>query len=136
MEFSQFLESTSKRDICSAIPDDVIDFLIWKDNFGKTVVHIDTCPLLGEKSVSSCVCPKRLAYGSIDSIIGKLRAIFNKYGDRQLIVFSLGWPTPQLHHWLSPIYRLSERNSSSQESCRDRLNHFLFRIWCFIFRNN
>ena len=80
MEFSQFLESTSKRDICSAIPDDVVDFLIWKDNFGKTVVHFDTCPLFGEKSVSSCVCPKRLAYGPVDSIIGKLRAIFNKYG--------------------------------------------------------
>ena len=79
MEFSQFLESTSKRDIRSAKPDDVIDFLIWKDNFGKTVVHFDTCPLFGEKSVSSCVCPKRLAYGSVDSIIGKLRAIFNKY---------------------------------------------------------
>ena len=25
MEFSQFLESTLKRDICPAIPDDVID---------------------------------------------------------------------------------------------------------------
>ena len=80
MEFSQLLESTSKRDICSAIPDDVVDFLIWKDNFGKTVVHFDTCPLFGEKSVSSCVCPKRLAYGWGDSIIGKLRAIFSKYG--------------------------------------------------------
>ena len=44
------------------------------------MVHFDTCPLFGEKSVSSCVCPKRLAYGSVDSIIGKLRAIFNKYG--------------------------------------------------------
>jgi len=51
IEFSEFLESTSKRDICSAIPDDGIDFLIWNDNFGKTVVHIDTCPLFGEKSV-------------------------------------------------------------------------------------
>jgi len=80
MEFSQFLESTLKRDICSAIPGDVIDFLIWKDNFGKTVVHIDTCPFFGEKSASSCVCPKHLAYGSVDSIIGKLTAIFNKYG--------------------------------------------------------
>ena len=80
MEFSQFLESTSNRDICLAITDDVIDFLIWKDNFGKTVVHFDTCPLFGEKSVSSCVCPKRLSYSSVDSIIGKLRAIFNKYG--------------------------------------------------------
>ena len=47
MEFSQFLESTSKRAIC---------------------------PLFGEKSVSPCVCRKRL-----DSIIGKLRALFNKY---------------------------------------------------------
>lgn len=80
MEFSKFLESTSKKDICSAILDDVVDFLIWKDNFGKTVVHFDTCPLLGENSVSSCVCPRCLAYGSVDSIIGKLRAIFSKYG--------------------------------------------------------
>ena len=69
MEFPQFLESTSKRDICSAIPDDVIDFLIWKDNFGKTVVHIDSCPFSGEKNASSCVCPKPLAYGSIDWIM-------------------------------------------------------------------
>ena len=44
------------------------------------MVHFDTCPLFGEKSVSSCVCPERLAYGSVDSIIGKLRAIFSKYG--------------------------------------------------------
>ena len=78
MEFSQFLESTSKRDICSAIP--VVDFLIWRDNFGNMVIHFDRCPLFGEKGVSSRVCPKRLAYGSVDSIIGKLRAIFSKYG--------------------------------------------------------
>ena len=44
------------------------------------MVHIDSCPLLGEKNASCCVCPKRLAYGSINSIIGKLTAIFNKYG--------------------------------------------------------
>ena len=50
----------------------MVDFLIWKDNFGKTV------RVLG-KSVSF-LCSKRLAYGSVDSIIGKLRAIFNKYG--------------------------------------------------------
>ena len=80
MEFLQFLETTSKRDICAAIPDDVVDFLIWKDNFGKTVVHMVACPFSGENRVSSCVCPKRLAYGSVDSIIGKLRAMFNKYG--------------------------------------------------------
>ena len=72
MEFSKFLVSTPKRDICSGIPDEVVYFLIWKDKFGKTV--------FGEKSVSSCVCPKRLTYDSVDSIIRKLRAIFSKYG--------------------------------------------------------
>jgi len=56
MGFSQFLESISKKNFCSAIPDDVIDFLIWKDNFGKTVVH-DTCPLFCEKSVSFLCLP-------------------------------------------------------------------------------
>ena len=44
------------------------------------MAHFYTCPLFGEKSVSSCVCPKRLAHVSVDSIIGKLRAIFSKYG--------------------------------------------------------
>ena len=80
MEFMKFLESTSQRDMCTAIPDDTVDFLIWKDSFGKRAVHCDTCPLFGEKSVLSCSCPKRLAYSLVDSIIGKLRAIFKKYG--------------------------------------------------------
>ena len=75
-----FLGFTSQWDMCTAIPDDVVDFLIRKDSFGKTVVHCDTCPFFGERSNSSCSCPKRLAYGSVDSTIGKLRAIFNKYG--------------------------------------------------------
>ena len=44
------------------------------------MVHCDTCPFFGERSNSSSSCPKRLAYGSVDSTIGKLRAIFNKYG--------------------------------------------------------
>ena len=39
VEFMDFLGFTSQRDMCTAIPDDVVDFLIWKDSFGKTVVH-------------------------------------------------------------------------------------------------
>ena len=30
MEFKKFLESTSQRDMCTAIPDDVVDFFICK----------------------------------------------------------------------------------------------------------
>ena len=59
MEFKKFLESTSQTDMCTAISDDIVDFLIWKDSFGKTVVPFDTCPLFGEKSILSCSCHKR-----------------------------------------------------------------------------
>ena len=79
VEFMDFLALTSQRDMCTAVPDDV-DFVIWKDSFGKTVVHCDTCPFLGERTNSSCSCPKRLAYGSVDFTVGKLTAVFNKYG--------------------------------------------------------
>jgi len=30
IEFKKFLESTSQRDMCVAIPDDVVDFLVCK----------------------------------------------------------------------------------------------------------
>ena len=30
MEFKRFLESTSQRDMCTAVPDDVVDLLICK----------------------------------------------------------------------------------------------------------
>ena len=88
MEFTKFLESSSQQDMCKALPDDVINFLIWKNGFVKTIVHFDARPLFGEKSASSCSCPTRLGYGSVDSLIGKLRAIFNKYG-RSAIYISL-----------------------------------------------
>ena len=136
MEFSQFLESTSKRDICSAIPDDVIDFLIWKDNFGKTVVHIDSCPLLGEKNASSCVCPKRLAYGSIDSIIGKLRAIFNKYGRSATESLFPGIANPAASPLVKSYLSAVREEQLAARVMQRRLNLSFFRIWCFLSSNN
>ena len=81
LEFSAFLaKSALGRDIATATPDDVVNSLIWKDQFGKTVVHLDLCPFFGQKKETSCRCPKRLAYGSLDSLVGKLRAIFSQAG--------------------------------------------------------
>ena len=54
--------------------DDVIKFLIYKDSSGRTVVHVPTC------SGGPCACPRRLAAGTVDSLLGKLRSIFNKLG--------------------------------------------------------
>ena len=52
----------------------IVKFLISKDKSGRTVVHSSSCPR------ASCTCPKRLAAGSVDSLMGRLRAIFNNLG--------------------------------------------------------
>ena len=66
--------------MATATPDDIINFLIWKDSSGKTTVHIDDCSNFGNKRKTDCSCPKRLAYGTVDSLIGKLRSIFCNFG--------------------------------------------------------
>ena len=38
--------------------------------------------LFGRKGSFSCLCPTRLAYGTVDSLIGNLRALFNESGRR------------------------------------------------------
>ena len=44
------------------------------DAAGKQELHI------GSYSSKTCSCPKRLAAGTVDSYIGKLRSIFNRLG--------------------------------------------------------
>ena len=75
-ELTGFLSRlTPRRNISCAIPEDVVSFLIWKDSFGKTRIHRDECRLFGD-----CTCPKRLAFGTVDSVIRKLRSIFSAAG--------------------------------------------------------
>ena len=98
-ELSRFLTlATPDRDITSATPDDVVNFVIWKDRAGETVVHSETCPYAGQKSRDGCKCPRRLAFGTVDSLIGKLRSIFAEWcRTRSLVTVIL-----QLHGNLSP----------------------------------
>lgn len=75
----KFLRSLpTPKDLDSATPLDLVRFLVWKDATGKTQVHLTTCPHRGLKGVFLCQCPLRLAAGTIDALIGKLRAIFNE----------------------------------------------------------
>ena len=75
-EFVDFLASrVSPKALVSALPKDVTAFLVWKDRAGKTKVHQPACSALS--------CPDtvwRLASGTVDSLIGKLRAIFAENG--------------------------------------------------------
>ena len=43
-------------------------------------VHQISCPQEGQTPSSSCGCPTRLAAGTVDSLLGKLRAIFSEAG--------------------------------------------------------
>ena len=66
--------------LVTVTPCDLCRFLIFKDRNGKTQVHRNGCPHLGQKGKYDCACPFRLCYKTVDSYIGKLRAIFHSLG--------------------------------------------------------
>ena len=80
--FLRFLVPPKK--FSAAIAEDVVNGLISMESAGKQKLHIRSC------SGNTWSCPKRLAVGTVDSYIGKLRAIFNRLG-------RTGFPNPLAH---------------------------------------
>ncbi|KAJ4772867.1 LIGHT-DEPENDENT SHORT HYPOCOTYLS-like protein (DUF640) [Rhynchospora pubera] len=61
----------------------VIEFLKYLDQFGKTKVHVDSCPHFGKPNPPEpCACPLKQAWGSLDALIGRLRAAYEESGGR------------------------------------------------------
>lgn len=61
----------------------VLEFLRYLDQFGKTKVHTHLCPFFGHPNPPApCPCPLRQAWGSLDALIGRLRAAFEEHGGR------------------------------------------------------
>lgn len=61
----------------------VIEFLKYLDQFGKTKVHAAGCPYFGHPAPpASCACPLMQAWGSLDALIGRLRAAYEESGGR------------------------------------------------------
>ncbi|XP_047949731.1 protein LIGHT-DEPENDENT SHORT HYPOCOTYLS 10-like [Salvia hispanica] len=59
----------------------VLDFLRYLDQFGKTKVHLQGCPFYGQPDPPApCACPLRQAWGSLDALIGRLRAAYEEHG--------------------------------------------------------
>ncbi|KAH0917800.1 hypothetical protein HID58_025460, partial [Brassica napus] len=59
----------------------VLEFLRYLDQFGKTKVHMQICPFFGHPNPPApCTCPLRQAWGSLDALIGRLRAAFEENG--------------------------------------------------------
>jgi hypothetical protein len=61
----------------------VIEFLRYLDQFGKTKVHAEGCAYFGQPNPPApCTCPLRQAWGSLDALIGRLRAAYEESGGR------------------------------------------------------
>lgn len=59
----------------------VLEFLRYLDQFGKTKVHLHGCPFFGQpEPPGPCACPLRQAWGSLDALIGRLRAAYEENG--------------------------------------------------------
>ncbi|KAK1280701.1 hypothetical protein QJS04_geneDACA020432 [Acorus gramineus] len=59
----------------------VLEFLRYLDQFGKTKVHNVSCPFFGHPTPPApCPCPLRQAWGSLDALVGRLRAAFEENG--------------------------------------------------------
>ncbi|CAC5388722.1 unnamed protein product [Mytilus coruscus] len=59
---------------------DVKRFFVHKDTKGKTQNHNISCMFLGKTGIHPCPCPLGLASGTVQSILGKLKAIFERHG--------------------------------------------------------
>ena len=59
----------------------VIEFLRYLDQFGKTKVHAAGCAYYGQPAPPGpCPCPLRQAWGSLDALIGRMRAAYEESG--------------------------------------------------------
>ncbi|KAF6146978.1 hypothetical protein GIB67_036697 [Kingdonia uniflora] len=61
----------------------VIEFLKYLDQFGKTKVHVSGCTYFGHPNPPApCPCPSKQAWGSLDALIGRLRAAYEENGGK------------------------------------------------------
>ncbi|XP_076942186.1 protein LIGHT-DEPENDENT SHORT HYPOCOTYLS 5-like [Bidens hawaiensis] len=61
----------------------VIEFLKYLDQFGKTKVHVTGCQYFGQPNPPApCTCQLRQAWGSLDALIGRLRAAYEENGGK------------------------------------------------------
>lgn len=81
MELINFLKKVHySKNIYNASPEDIRAFLIFKEDSGRTKLHNKGCIFQGKPGLQKCACPITLAVKSVDSMLGKIRAIFRDEG--------------------------------------------------------
>lgn len=117
-EFERFLRSLpSPKSLMSAAPQDITRFLIWKDQGGKTKVHLPQCRHFGVSGKARCPCPTRLAAGTVDNVIGKLRSIFIEAGRGDVWNDILGVGNPAAHHSVKQYLILMREEQAKARVC-------------------
>jgi len=78
----QFLTDREEPKVMSnCTPEDIRQFLVWKDCFGKTQVHKLDCRYFGSSVRGDpCTCPLRLAAGTVEGMINTLIRLFDDHG--------------------------------------------------------
>ncbi|KAL1537940.1 Protein LIGHT-DEPENDENT SHORT HYPOCOTYLS 9 [Salvia divinorum] len=62
----------------------VLEFMRYLNQFGKTKVHMQGCVFFGQpEPAGPCTCPLRQAWGSLDALVGRLRAAYEENGGAQ-----------------------------------------------------
>ena len=97
-----------KKSVATAAPTDVIQFLVWRDQFGKTVLHSEGCQAATAAAQRPlvCNCQKGLSPGTIDNNIGKLRSIFRDNGRGAIWNEDLHLGNPAAHPSVKDYYKL------------------------------
>ena len=117
-ELVRFLASLpTPKSLPSASPGDIQKFLVWKDKSGRTKVHQMSCPQAGQTRPSSCSCPTRLAAGTVDSLLGKLRAIFAEAGLGGEWDDRLGIGNPVSHPSIKNYLKLIKEEQAKARVC-------------------
>ncbi|CAC5398848.1 unnamed protein product [Mytilus coruscus] len=68
------------KNLSNAVPEDIRKFLVFKEKNGRTQLHEDNCVYHTEHGPKNCSYPKILTVKSVDSLLGKIRAIFRDIG--------------------------------------------------------
>lgn len=101
--FEAFLSSyCPPQDLQSCKPEHVRDFLTWKEEAGHTPLHTPICPYRGRPGSQPCPCPRTTSAGTVDSVLGQIRAILRDsgHGTEWYSVFNKGNPAA------SPLLKL------------------------------
>jgi hypothetical protein len=64
------------KNFSNATPEDVRKYLIFKEKDGKMQLHDDKCQFRTNYGLQCCLCPRTLAFKSVDYLLGKIRALF------------------------------------------------------------